>query len=189
MTQASCSLNNTKPDDPVANPSTWKKIRKERMTGAELKQFFDQLFPHGFAGADVVREIAPEQWEKSPLLACFHPSPQQILQERLLMHWRIEALRDADQKHDSTEPEVPPRPTPTMEELLTARAGKMARSPWADQHSLGCRHHQHDSDLCLQTTSLAKTLLCSPNKYTSISKQGRSVLCVLVGRHDHSHTE
>ena len=88
------------------------------MTGAELKQFFDQLFPHGFAGADVVQEIAPEQWEKSPLLACFHPSPQQILQERLLTHYRIEELRDADQKHDSTGPEVSPRPTPTMEAVL-----------------------------------------------------------------------
>jgi hypothetical protein len=43
----------------------------KRLTDTELKEFFDRLFPHGFTGADVLAEIAPEGWEKSPLLACF----------------------------------------------------------------------------------------------------------------------
>ena len=46
----------------------------KRLNDTELKEFFDRLFPHGFAGADVLAEIALEGWEKSPLLACFHPS-------------------------------------------------------------------------------------------------------------------
>ena len=89
------------------------------MTGAELKKCFDQLFPHGFAGADVVREIAPEQWENSPLLACFHPGPQQVLKERVLMHESMQELPDTRQKPDATETGLPPQPTPTIEEVLT----------------------------------------------------------------------
>ena len=54
-----------------------------RLTDAELREFFDRLFPQGFSGSDVLAEIAPEGWEKSPLLACFHPSPEQVLKESL----------------------------------------------------------------------------------------------------------
>ena len=50
----------------------------KRLTGRELHALFDELFPHGFAGADVVAEIAPEGWEHSPILACFHPSVEQL---------------------------------------------------------------------------------------------------------------
>jgi hypothetical protein len=44
-----------------------------------LRKFFGQLFPHGFAGADVVQEIALKEWKNSPLCACFNPSPEQAL--------------------------------------------------------------------------------------------------------------
>jgi hypothetical protein len=33
----------------------------------------------------VLDEIAPEGWERSPLLACFHPSIERIFEERLLI--------------------------------------------------------------------------------------------------------
>ena len=46
----------------------------KRLTGHELDALFERLFPHGFAGADVLAEIAPEGWQRSPLPACFHPS-------------------------------------------------------------------------------------------------------------------
>jgi hypothetical protein len=52
-----------------------------RMSDAELKGFFGRLFPSGFAGPDVLAEIAPAGWEQSPLLACFHPSPEQVFKE------------------------------------------------------------------------------------------------------------
>ncbi len=51
--------------------------RNKRLTDAELHAFFDRLFPHGFAGVDVLTEIAPKGWEQSPLHACFHPSVEQ----------------------------------------------------------------------------------------------------------------
>ena len=77
----------------------------KRLTDAELKEFFDRLFPHGFSGADVLAEIAPEGWEKSPLLACFHPSVEQVFKEE--KHWRREfeslhneARRDVDPNAD-----------------------------------------------------------------------------------------
>jgi len=38
------------------------------------------------AGADVLVELAPEGWEQSPLLACFHPSVERVLQERWQLH-------------------------------------------------------------------------------------------------------
>ena len=40
---------------------------------AELEAEFDRLFPQGFAGPDVLQELAPAGWESSPLLAVFHP--------------------------------------------------------------------------------------------------------------------
>ena len=46
-----------------------------RLTDDEAKTLFDRLFPRGFAGMDVLAELVPEGWAKSPLLACFRPSP------------------------------------------------------------------------------------------------------------------
>jgi hypothetical protein len=82
--------------------------QRGRLTDAELKDYFDRLFPHGLAGADVLAEIAPEGWEKSPLLACFHPSPEQVFKERLQIHRNIEGLvrlrreREPDKSNSKT---------------------------------------------------------------------------------------
>jgi hypothetical protein len=79
-----------------------------QLTDVELNAFFDQLFPCGFAGADVLSEIAPEGWLCSPLLSCFHPSPEQIFKECLQMHRNIKKLiHDKDQD----------RPEPTLEDI------------------------------------------------------------------------
>ena len=40
---------------------------------AECLELLDRLFPHGPAGADVLRELAPNGWENSPLNAAFRP--------------------------------------------------------------------------------------------------------------------
>lgn len=42
-----------------------------QLTDDELISFFDQFFPCGFAGEDVLSEIAPEGWQCSPLLSAF----------------------------------------------------------------------------------------------------------------------
>jgi len=48
--------------------------RQSRLSDAELRALFDRLFPHGFAGSDVVAEIAHDGWEQSLRVECFPPS-------------------------------------------------------------------------------------------------------------------
>ncbi len=77
---------------------------------AELFAEFDRLFPHGFAGPDVLQELAPGGWENSPLLAVFHPSVDQLYEETLLMHRNLGKLRRPDDLRPSP-------PEPTREEI------------------------------------------------------------------------
>jgi len=72
----------------------------KRLTGQELHALFDELFPHGFAGADVLAEIAPEGWERSPLLACFHPSVEQLFEERVTIHRNLEGWRQLGRQRE-----------------------------------------------------------------------------------------
>ncbi len=95
-----------------------------RLTDAELKAFFDRLFPHGFAGADVLAELAPEGWERSPLLACFHPSPEQVWREAVQWHRRTEELRAANRKREPNTPKFAPEPEPRFEKV---------RADWKDE--------------------------------------------------------
>ena len=88
------------------------------LTDAELQVFFDRLFPHGVAGADVLGEVAPEGWKQSALLACFHPSVERMFEERVQIHRNLEALWSARQRRDNpAEAPEPPRPEPTMEDV------------------------------------------------------------------------
>src|SRR2546423_1318493 len=79
-------------------------------TEAECRAEFDALFPHGPAGADVLRDIAPDGWERSPLLAVFHPSVQQAFEEAVRLHRNLESLPWRD-------PNEPKLPEPTFEEI------------------------------------------------------------------------
>ncbi len=84
----------------------------------ELKLFFDRLFPHGIVGPDVLAELAPDGWERSPLLACFHPSPEQVLQEKL--QWYRDPNDTDSLSRDKTpdDSEDEPKPKPTLESVL-----------------------------------------------------------------------
>ncbi len=73
---------------------------------AELEAEFDGLFPHGFAGADVLQELAPNGWENSLLLAVFHPSLEQTYRETIRLHHNMAKLRRPDDQRP-----VPPEPT------------------------------------------------------------------------------
>lgn len=92
--------------------------RSEGLTKVELCALFERLFPHGLAGADVVAEVAPDGWERSPLLACFHPSVDRVFEEQLRFHRNIESLfgarrpRDGDQQVEQSR-----RPEPTLEDV------------------------------------------------------------------------
>jgi len=94
------------------------------MSDAELCKFFGQMFPDGFAGADVVREIAPTEWKSSPLFACFHPSPEQVLAEQLRMRKVSQELSALRCKNTLKKPERPDIAEPTIEQVL---------ADWEDQ--------------------------------------------------------
>ncbi|MCY3017568.1 MAG: hypothetical protein NTW87_00855 [Planctomycetota bacterium] len=81
-----------------------------RYSEAECAAVFARLFPKGFASDDVLREIAPDGWEKSPLLATFHPSLDQVYEEALRFHENLESLPRRDKNR-------PPKPLPTREEV------------------------------------------------------------------------
>lgn len=86
--------------------------QEQRLTNSELYALFDRLFPRGFAGADVLAELAPEGWEHSPLVACFHPSVERIFEERLQIHRNLMELRRIrGERGDVGEDAAPPEPT------------------------------------------------------------------------------
>lgn len=87
------------------------RLERERLSEVELHALFDRLFPHSFAGRDVLDDIAPEGWERSPLLACFHPSVERIYEERVLMHRNMEELRRLRRRRDRGTIEASPEPT------------------------------------------------------------------------------
>ena len=89
-----------------------------KLTDTEIIAFFDELFPCGFAGADVLGEITPEGWQSSPLFFCFHPSPEQVFKEQLQMYRRIEEIhRDLKRKPEQIQSMLGPEPT--LEDILT----------------------------------------------------------------------
>lgn len=88
----------------------------KRLTGRELDALFDRLFPHGFAGADVLAEIAPEGWERSPLLACFHPSVEQLFEERVAIHRNLEEWRRLARRRKGSAA-LEQRPEPTLDDV------------------------------------------------------------------------
>lgn len=82
----------------------------ERYTDEECERLFANLFPQGFAGPDVVDEIAPEGWEASPLLAVFHPSLDQVYAEAVRMHRNLQSFPWRAR-------ERPPEPEPTRDTI------------------------------------------------------------------------
>lgn len=79
----------------------------EKYSEAELVAEFERLFPQGFAGPDVLKELAPEGWKASPLAAAFHPTPAQIFEEALRMHRNLISLRKPDDPRPvSAEPKL-----------------------------------------------------------------------------------
>ncbi len=81
-----------------------------RFSEPELEAEFDLLFPQGFGGSDVVQELAPDSWEKSPLLAVFHPSLAQTYEEAVRFHRNLCKLR----RPDDHRPELP---EPTLDAI------------------------------------------------------------------------
>src|SRR5262245_2513639 len=100
------------------------------------------MFPHGFAGADVAAEVAPEGWERSPLAACFHPSMERVFAEQLQLHRNIESLFGSSIEHREPEPTLddvradyqasPLRPDEELTELI----GQCLWDVFSDNHEV-----------------------------------------------------
>src|SRR4051812_28516671 len=77
---------------------------------AELEAEFAALFTHGWAGPDVLRELAPDGWAASPLAAVFHPSAARVYEEAVAMPRTLASL---GRRPDAP----PPPPEPTLAEV------------------------------------------------------------------------
>lgn len=76
----------------------------------EIAAVLTDLFPQGWAGADVLQELTPEGWQRSPFVTVWHPSAEQLHQELVRMTENLARL--------PRRPDAPPSPpAPTLAEL------------------------------------------------------------------------
>ncbi len=83
----------------------------DRWSDDELIAVFNRLFPRGFAGDDVLAELAPNGWDQCPLIAAYHPKPEQVYDEAVRMHHNLLSLRRPDD-------ERPLPQEPTLQEIV-----------------------------------------------------------------------
>ena len=89
---------------------------REPWSEAECVAEFRRLFPKGLSGDDVLAEIAPAGWERSPLVAAFRPSLDQVFEETLAMHRNLENLMKSRKPTDeSVYGALPPGWSPEVE--------------------------------------------------------------------------
>lgn len=93
---------------------------QRRLTEAQCWAIFNQLFPHGLADASLLQELAPEGWERSPLVRAFHPTPEQLYEEAVRIHANIQSF---------LAPRGLPRenPPPTLEEVRRSHRDEPVR--------------------------------------------------------------
>ena len=83
---------------------------RDRFSERDCVAVFSQLFPLGLVGGDVVAELAPEGWRRSPLVAVFHPSVEQVYREALRIHRNLSHLGGPRRQEDQP-------PAPTLDEI------------------------------------------------------------------------
>ena len=83
---------------------------EERYADEECGSLFAVLFPNGFAGEDVLAEVAPEGYPQSTLRFAFHPTVDQVHWERVQVHRNLQEWPWRDK-------ERPREPEPTLEEV------------------------------------------------------------------------
>jgi hypothetical protein len=87
-----------------------RKEFDEYYTHEECLALFADLFPKGFAGQDILTEIAPEGWTDSTLHFVFHPTLDQV-------HWECVQLHRNMLKWPWRSKESAPEPEPLLEEV------------------------------------------------------------------------
>jgi hypothetical protein len=83
-----------------------------RLNRVEQFEELARLFPYGPAGEDILKELAPDGWDQSELLAVAHPSVQVRFEEATQMHKNISSFLRSMGKVGS-DPDDPP----TMEKM------------------------------------------------------------------------
>jgi hypothetical protein len=86
------------------------KEPKERYTDEECLTLFAGLFPKGFAGEDILAEIAPEGWIDSTLHFVFHPTVDQV-------HWEWVQLHRNLRKWPWRSKDSPQEPEPSLDDV------------------------------------------------------------------------
>jgi hypothetical protein len=66
---------------------------EERLTEKQCWELFQRLFPNGFDDPDLVQHLAPEGWERSPLMRVYHPTAEQVYEETLRLRDHLKRLR------------------------------------------------------------------------------------------------
>ncbi len=65
---------------------------EERLTEEQCREQFQRLFPNGLDDASLVQKLAPEGWERSPLMLAYHPTAEQVYEETLRFHENLRRL-------------------------------------------------------------------------------------------------
>ena len=73
----------------------------------EVFPFLEQLMPNGFAGDDVMAELAPNGWAHSALVRAFHPSVEQWHEEEVAMCEQMTKLGESMRKGRSKPSDLP----------------------------------------------------------------------------------
>lgn len=66
---------------------------EERLTQEQCLELFQRLFPNGLDDPYLVQRLAPEGWERSPLMLIYHPTAEQRYEETLRLCENLRRLR------------------------------------------------------------------------------------------------
>lgn len=91
----------------------------------EAFAFLGSLFPGGLKDPALIAELCPEGWGKSPLFACYHPSPERCYEESLEFTRNLKNLEFLSNRRKGEIAQAPPaEPEPTFEEFLAKHAAE-----------------------------------------------------------------
>jgi hypothetical protein len=77
----------------------------DKLTEAQCWTLFERLFPNGLDNRTLVEELAPEGWDRSPLLLVYHPTAEQLYEETLKIRENLRNLLNREPL--SSEMELP----------------------------------------------------------------------------------
>ena len=66
---------------------------EECLTEEQCWGLFQRLFPNGLDDPSLVQKLAPEGWERSPLVLVYHPTAEQVYEETLRFRDNLRRLR------------------------------------------------------------------------------------------------